>query len=32
MTGEERARLADYMRKSDPNYDSVLQQLEAGGK
>jgi hypothetical protein len=32
MTAEERARLADYMRKSDPNYDSVLQQLDAGGK
>ena len=29
MTEEERKRLADYMRKSEPNYMNVLQQLEA---
>ena len=28
MTDEERAKLADYMRKSDPSFDAVLQQLE----
>jgi hypothetical protein len=28
MTEEERAKLADYMRKSEPNFDAVLQQLE----
>ena len=32
MTDEERKRLAEYMRKSDPGFDSVLQQLERGGK
>ena len=32
MTDEERARLAEYIRKSDPNYESVLKQLEGGGK
>ena len=32
MTDEERKRLAEYMRKSDPNFISVLQQLEGGGK
>ncbi len=32
MTSEERVRLAEYIRKSDPNYDDVLKQLEAGGK
>lgn len=32
MTSEERARLAEYIRKSDPNYDSVLKQLDAGAK
>ncbi len=32
MTDEERARLADYMRKTDPTFDSVLQHLEKGGK
>ncbi len=32
MTEEERARLADYIRKSDPNYESVLQQLDKGSK
>ncbi len=30
MTEDERKRLADYMRKSDPNYAAVLQQLEGG--
>ncbi|MGE5725401.1 MAG: hypothetical protein ACM34G_09515, partial [Acidobacteriota bacterium] len=32
MDDEERKRLSDYMRKIQPNYDSVLQQLEKGGK
>ncbi|MFY9562007.1 MAG: hypothetical protein WAQ52_17375 [Terriglobales bacterium] len=32
MTDEERVRLAEYIRKSDPNYDDVLKQLEGGGK
>ena len=32
MTDEERKRLAEYMRKSDPSLDSVLQLLERGGK
>ncbi|MGE5206688.1 MAG: hypothetical protein ACM3PW_13810 [Chlamydiota bacterium] len=32
MDEEERKRLSDYMRKVEPNYDSVLQQLEKGGK
>jgi len=32
MTDEERARLAEYMRKSDPNYENVLKHLESGGK
>lgn len=30
MTPEERKRLADYMRKIDPNYSKVLDQLERG--
>jgi hypothetical protein len=30
MTEEERKRLADYMRKVEPNYSIVLQQLEGG--
>ena len=30
MTDEEKKRLADYMRKSDPNYIKVLEQLEKG--
>jgi hypothetical protein len=30
MTDDERKRLADYMRKSEPNFVSVLQQLESG--
>ena len=32
MTEEERAKLADYMRKSDPAFDAVLQQLEKVAK
>lgn len=32
MDDEERKRLAEYMRKVEPNYNSVLQQLEKGGK
>jgi hypothetical protein len=32
MTPEERVRLVEYMRKSDPNYVAILQQLEGGGK
>jgi hypothetical protein len=32
MSAEERARLADYIRKSDPNYESVLEQLDKGSK
>jgi hypothetical protein len=32
MDDEERRRLSEYMRKVEPNYDSVLQQLEKGGK
>jgi len=32
MDDEERKRLSDYMRKVQPSYDSVLQQLEKGGK
>jgi hypothetical protein len=32
MTEEERKRLGEYMRKSDPSLDSVLQLLERGGK
>ena len=28
MTDEEKKRLAEYMRKSDPNYLRVLEQLE----
>jgi hypothetical protein len=30
MTVEERKRLAEYMRKSDPSYMAVLEQLEGG--
>lgn len=30
MSAEERKRLADYMRKSDPNYMKVLDHLERG--
>ena len=32
MTEEERKRLSEYMRKSDPNFVVVLQQLESGSK
>jgi len=32
MTDEERAKLAEYMRKSDPSYESVLQALLKGSK
>ena len=30
MTIEERKRLADYMRKAEPNYNKILEQLERG--
>jgi hypothetical protein len=30
MTDEERKRLAEYMRKSDPNFISTLEHLEKG--
>jgi hypothetical protein len=30
MTHEERKRLADYMRKADPNYTKIVEQLERG--
>jgi hypothetical protein len=30
MTDEERKKLADYMKKSDPNFSSVLDRLEKG--
>jgi hypothetical protein len=30
MTPEERKRLADYMRKADPNYTKIVEQLERG--
>lgn len=30
LTGEERKRLAEYMRKADPNYVHVLESLEGG--
>jgi hypothetical protein len=32
LTEDERKRLSEYMRKSDPNFVAVLQQLEGGGK
>jgi len=32
MTDDEQARLADYIRKSEPSLDSVLKQLEKGTK
>jgi len=32
MTDEERAKLGEYMRKSDPSYESVLQALSKGSK
>ena len=30
MSEDERKRLAEYMRKADPNYVKVLEQLEKG--
>ena len=30
MTDEERKQLADYMKKSDPNYVKVLERVESG--
>lgn len=30
MTDDERKKLADYMKKSDPNFTSVLERLEKG--
>ncbi len=30
MSGEERKRLAEYMRKSDPNFIKILEDLEKG--
>jgi hypothetical protein len=32
LTAEERKRLAEYMRKSDPNFIAVLGDLEKGGQ
>jgi len=32
MTEEERARLADYIRKSEPSLESILAQLDKGAK
>jgi hypothetical protein len=32
MTREECARLAEYIRKSEPSYESVVQRLEQAGK
>jgi len=32
LTPEERKRLAEYMRKSDPNFIAVLESLEKGGQ
>ena len=32
LTAEERTRLAEYMRKSDPNFIAVLEGLEKGGQ
>jgi len=32
MTEEERARLAEYMQKSEPSLESVLQRLQKAGK
>jgi uncharacterized protein Yka (UPF0111/DUF47 family) len=32
MTKEECARLADYIHKSEPSYESVLQHLDEAGK
>lgn len=30
MTDEERKRLADYMRKVEPNYNTIIERLEKG--
>lgn len=30
MTDEERKRLADYMRKADPNYVKIMDSMERG--
>jgi len=32
MTDDERTRLADYIRKSDPSLESILNQLDKAGK
>jgi hypothetical protein len=32
MTKEEAARLGEYIRKSEPSYESVVQHLELAGK
>lgn len=32
LTSEERKRLAEYMRKSDPNFIAVLDSLEKAGQ
>lgn len=32
MTAEESARLGEYIRKSEPSYESVVQRLEEAGK
>jgi hypothetical protein len=32
MTKEECTRLAEYIRKSEPSYESVVQRLEQAGK
>ena len=32
MDEEEKRRLSEYMRKADPNYIKVLEQLERGAK
>ncbi len=32
LTVEEKKRLAEYMRKSDPNFVAVLETLEKGGQ
>jgi len=32
LTEEEKKRLAEYMRKADPNFMGVIEQIERGGK
>jgi len=32
MTEEERSRLADYIRKSEPSLENILSQLDKAGK